>query len=409
MHKAQEHKYMKGVHSILKIILFFYTRLFSIRSTISPEVKSQKAPYLLLSNHIGTWDPFVVGFFLKDPIHFVSSEAVFRDRFMRMILSRMGVIPKKKNIKDTKVIRTMVTTVNNNNSVGLFPEASRSWTGRTMYIDTSTAKLIKLLNIPVVVSKMKGMQLFNPRWASLLRKTKVMIDFDLVISKDALLQLNEEEIHAKIVKALYHNEVEYQRIQMNRLYSFHRAEYISFVLFVCPECHSIGKIKNHFNDFECNECSSKWHIDAYGFFKGMGHQSKFDNIIDWYDWQLKYFDTFIDEMASGSNEKPVFSDKNMLVFKEKGKGFKRIGKCKMIFYIDRIELHFTEKNKLIMDIKEIQTLSPQLRERIEIQYKDTAYRILSRKKGVSGLKWEMACNRIWKNYDQDYKLSNYFK
>jgi hypothetical protein len=236
-----------------------------------------------------------------------------------------------------------------------------------------------------------------------------MIDFDLVISKEALQLLSEEEIHHKIVKALYHNEVDYQRIHMNKLYSFHRAEYISFVLFACPECHSVGKIKNHHNDFECAECASKWHIDAYGFFKGLGHQSKFDNIIDWYDWQLSYFDSYIDKKSKESADKPVFSDNNMLVFKEKGKGFRRMGKCDMLFFIDRIELHFYNNEKLIMDMKDIQTLSPQLRERIEIQYKDSAYRVLSRKKGVSGLKWEMACNRIWKNNEQEYKLSNYFK
>ncbi len=409
MVKDQEYKYMKGMHSILKVILFFYTRLFSIRPTISPQVKELKAPYLLLSNHIGTWDPFVIGSFLSPPIHFVSSDAVFRDRFMRILLIRMGVIPKKKNIRDSKVIRTMLSTINNNNCVGLFPEASRSWTGRTMHIDASSAKLIKFLNVPVVTAKMKGMQLFNPRWGSLLRKTKVFIDFELSLSKEEVAELSEKEIYEKIVRELYHNEVEYQRKARNKLYSFHRAEYISYVLFLCPNCHSIGKIENHHNNFECLDCTSKWHIDSYGFFEGNGHQSKFDNIIDWYDWQIEYFDSFINEKISVLDPAILFSDKNMLVFMERGNGFKRLGKCDMNFFIDRIELNFNNGTQMFLPIKEIQTLSPQLRERIEMTYDDKAYRILSRKKGVSGLKWEMACNSIWKNEGQEYKRSSYFK
>jgi 1-acyl-sn-glycerol-3-phosphate acyltransferase len=400
---------MKGMHAILKVVLFIYTRLFSIRSNISPKVKELNAPYLLVSNHIGTWDPFVVGYFLSQPIHFVSSDAVFRDRFMRMLLIRMGVIPKKKNIKDTKVVRTMLSTIKNNNCIGLFPEASRSWTGRTMHIDPSTAKLIKLLNVPVVTAKMKGMQLFNPRWASLLRKTKVIIDFELSLSKDDVAKLSESEIYEKIKRELFHDEVAYQRKHLIKVFSFHRAEYISYVLFICPECHSIGKITNHRNNFECSDCASKWHINTFSFFEGIGHQSKFDNIIDWYDWQFEYFESFIKQKAEASNSAILFSDKNMLVFQENGNGFKRVGKCDMNFFIDRIELNFYNGKQMLLPIKEIQTLSPQLRERIEMTYDDKAYRILSRKKGVSGLKWELACNSIWKNEGQEYKRSSYFK
>ena len=409
MVKDQEFKYMKGMHAILKVFLSIYTRLFSIRPIISPQVKSLRTPYLLLSNHIGTWDPFVIGSFLSPPIHFVSSDAVFRDRFMRMLLMRMGVIPKKKNVKDTKVIRTILATIKNNNCVGLFPEASRSWTGRTMHIDSSSAKLIKFLNVPVVTANMKGMQLFNPRWASLLRKTKVFIDFELTLTKEEVAFLSEEDIYNKIKKALYHNEVEYQRKVKNRLYSFHRAEYISYVLFLCPNCHSIGHIHTRYNNFECSDCTSKWHIDPYGFFEGKEHQSKFDNIIDWYDWQLDFFNSYIEGKAETKDPSILFSDENMLVFIEEGKGFKRLGKCKMNFYIDRIELNFYNGKQLILPSDEIQTLRPQLRERIEVFYDAKAYRILSRKKGVSGLKWEMACNAIWKKEGQEYKLSNYFK
>lgn len=409
MQKDQEHKYMKGVLAILRGFLFVYTRIFSIRSNISPEVKKLKAPYLLLANHVGTWDPFVVGSFLDPPIHFVSSDAVFRDRFMRMLLTRLGVIPKKKNVKDTLVIRKMISCIRNENCIGLFPEASRSWTGRTMNIDSSTAKLVKLLNVPVVCAKMKGMQLFNPRWGTMLRKTKVEIDFELSLWPEKIKDLSESEIIEIIRKDLYHNEVEYQRKHMNKLHSSFRAEYISYVLFTCPTCNSVGKIESHRNDFHCISCKGKWHIDPYGFFKGRDHKTKFDNIIDWYDWQQNYFTSFIQRHIDAGNSDSIFSDDNMKVFKEKNKGFRRVGKCKMYFFIDRIELHYKNGEVEILNLDQIQTLSPQLRERIEITHDGQAIRIVGKKKGVSGLKWEMACNTVWKNKGQGYKLSTYFK
>lgn len=408
MQKEQKHKYAKGMHSFLRVFLYAYTRIFSIRSKISREVKELEMPYLLLSNHIGTWDPFVVGYFLDAPIHFVSSDAVFRDRFMRFLLTKMGVIPKKKNIKDTKVVRTMLSVIKNNNCIGLFPEASRSWTGRTMYIDPATAKLIKLLKVPVVSAKMKGMQLFNPRWATRLRMTRVIIDYQVSLSKEEVLKLDESEILKILRKDLYHNEVEYQRIQQNKIYSFEKAEYISYVLFTCPECNSIGEIKTKGDDFHCTSCKSKWHVNRLGFFEGVNHTSKFDNINDWYDWQLNHFNLFIKEKVDSNYKEVLFSDENMILFKERRRGFRRVGLCDMHFYIDRIEIHFHNGKGMTFLIKEIQTLSPQLRERIEILYDDTAYRIKGRRKGVSGLKWEMACNTVWKKEEQEYKLSTYF-
>lgn len=409
MAKEQEYKYYPGVHGFLRFFLFIYSRLFNIRANISPEDKKRKGPYILLSNHIGTWDPFVIGGFLKPKIHFVSSDAVFRDRIMSFFLTRMGVIPKKKNVKDTKVIRTMISVINNGNCIGLFPEASRSWIGRTMYIDESTAKLIKLLKVPVMTARMKGMQLFNPRWATFLRKTKVRIDYELALTKEDVLFMNEDEIIRVVRERLYHNEVDYQREHMNKLLCSVKAQYISYVLFTCPKCHSIGKIATKGNNFHCTSCNSQWYVDSYGFFEGRNGDSKFDNIIDWYDWQLKYFEDFIQQKIDSSASGIIFSDKNMVFFKEKRNRFMRMGLCIMNFYIDRIELIFKDDKKFIMPISDIQTLSPQLRERIEIFFDNKAYRIRGRRKGVSGLKWEIACNVVWKNLGQEYKLSNYLK
>jgi 1-acyl-sn-glycerol-3-phosphate acyltransferase len=283
-----------------------------------------------------------------------------------------------------------------------------------MYIDASTAKLIKLLNVPVVTAKMKGMQLFNPRWGTWLRKTKVLIDYNLCLQQDDIKQLSEKEILLKIRTALYHNEVDYQREQMNTVHSFRKAEYISFVLFLCPSCRSIGKIKTKGNNFSCTSCNATWHINSFSFFESHGQENTFDNIIDWYDWQLTEFSSFIQSKIAehtinkDTEKELLFSDHNMIVLKEKNKGFRRVGVSTMNFYIDRIEFVFSEKKKMIFYIRDIETLSPQLRERIEIFYQGKAYRVRGRKRGVSGLKWEIACNNVWKDLGQDYKLSTYF-
>ena len=99
----------------------------------------------------------------------------------------------------------------------------------------------------------------------------------------------------------------------------------------------------------------------------------------------------------------------MKVFHEKKLGFRRMGLASLHMFIDRIEIRFSNGQTKVMLLNEIETLSPQLRERIEITHNGEAYRLVGKRMGVSGLPFEIACNMVWKNSGQSYKVSTYFK
>lgn len=389
--------------------MFLFTKLFRISAQVPEEVKKLKGPYLLLSNHIGLFDPFVIGYFLNEPVQFVSSDAAFHTRFMRWFLSNLGVIKKKKNIRDGQMIRDLITVLKNGNSVGIFPEGTRSWTGSTLPIDASLGKLVKLLNVPVVSAKLKGMQLFNPRWYPGTRPTKVEIDYSLSISQDELKTLNPDEIFSKILKDLKHDEVEYQRKMKNVIQSSHRAEYINHVLYICPECHSIGQMKSKGNNFGCFNCGSKIHIDDYGFFEPLNRELlKFDNIRDWFNWQTKEMRKLIEFHYKKGTTEALFFDDDMDFFEEEGKFLKKVGSGRLSFFIDKIVFNIPYGKTIELPISEIQTISPQLKERIELFYQDKALRIVGQDRGVSGVKWEIATNTIWCITGKKHKVSTYF-
>lgn len=175
------------------------------------EVKQLKTPYLVLANHVGFWDPFLAGHFLKPFTHFVSSDAVFRNPLLRFFLTRLGTIPKKKNMRDSQVIRDIVAVINQGENVGIFPEAVRNWSGVTSPMDSSIGKLIKMLKVPVVVPVLKGMHILNPRWAYNLRSYPMCIEYKLVFTKEQVKNLNSEELYKGLVKAMYHDDVAFQK------------------------------------------------------------------------------------------------------------------------------------------------------------------------------------------------------
>ncbi|HAF30181.1 MAG TPA: hypothetical protein DCG75_14160 [Bacteroidales bacterium] len=406
--KAYPTKYY--IRFIAYFIFSVFGIIYRIKKKLPAEVKKLKAPYLLLSNHVGHWDPFIVGNSLPKFTHFVASDASMRAGVNKFFMTRLGTIPKKKNMKDTKVIRDIISVLKQGENIGIFPEAVRNWAGSTMNMDRSTVKLIKMLKVPVIVAVLKGMNLFNPRWAKKIRRTKLEVEYKILFTAEQVMSLSDDEIFEKLKTYLSHDEVEYQRKHMNKIYSESRAEHISFALYVCPECNAIDSFRAGDNNFKCSNCNYDIHIDEYGFFErpitGTLH---FDNIRDWYKWEGKWLVNYVNKMFDEQSVNIVFEDKNSKIYHTPSGGdLDFIGIADIRLFIDRIEIDFTDKDKCIhMNFNELQTISPQINDRLEIYYKSEAYRAIGEREGVSALKWEVAVNAIWRKLGQEAKLAPY--
>ncbi len=405
-HFKHHYFYVKLVHGLL----YFFVRRYRVKANISEAVKNIDEPYLMLCNHVGSYDPFLVSKFIKKQPHFVSSDAVMRDPVIGFLFRKLGVIPKKKNVKDSQVIRDMVTVARAGGSIGLFPEGARTWTGTSLNYDPVIGKLVKLLKIPVITVKMKGMQLSNPRWGQKLRRVAMEIDYELAFTKEQIAEAGTQEIFDKINKDLFHDEVDWQRSKMHKITSDQRAEFIEYVLFLCEECESIGKIKSGGNDFECSKCGRKTHVNEYGFFENKAQKPQlFDNIRDAYNWQRTTFESYIQKHFHNKTFAPLFSDENMLIYKEVNYKMELIGKAALLFYINRIVIKLEEGKAMEFPIKDISVLNPQFKERIEVTYNNENYRFVGEKPGVSGLKWEIATSKIWELTGEGKKRSTYLQ
>jgi 1-acyl-sn-glycerol-3-phosphate acyltransferase len=400
------------IRFLVWIVFTVFIKLYRIKKNMPDEIKVLKPPYLLLGNHVGYWDAFIIGHFLPHFTHFISSDATFRQPFMRFFLTRLGTIPVKKNTRDTQVVRDMISVIKQGENVGIFPEALRSWTGSSFKMDASIAKFIKLLNVPVVVATAKGMSLFNPRWSTKFRFTKVVIDYNLVFTKEALRDMSSQDIALKLNKAFYHDEVAYQQKKMHKIYSKHKAEHIGYALYLCPNCQTIDNFKASGNNFFCTHCKYDIYINSFGFFERIsGGKLFFNNIRDWYSWEEKYLLNHVKKMFDNKDNSCIFKDINSKYYHSNSNG-------KMVFvdtvnlklFIDRIEIeHLSNNTTITFNLSDLQTINPQINERLEVYYTDKAYRFVGGKSGVSGLKWEVAVNALWQKTGQFHKLSAYIE
>ena len=394
---------------LAKIISLIFIKRFKVELKISDEIKNLEGPFILLSNHVGTYDPFLIGYPLKQAVHYVASDAVFKDKILGFFMRNLGAIPKKKNVRDTTLIRDILTVIKRGEPVGLFPEGTRSWTGNTLPFDPSIVKLLRLLKVPVVTAKIKGMSLFNPRWGYLPRSTsKTEIEYEIALSKEDFKNLSENEIWKRLNTSIFHNEIEFQKENQIKIKSNKRAEFIDHVLFLCPKCNSIGSMTSEGNECTCSKCGYEIHVNEFGFFENTEENLYFDNISNWYEWQEKELLNLTLERLSTKSTDVIFEDKNMKIYKANSKHkFELLGKADIKFHIDRMEIDFDNGDKKIMYLDKLQTINPQLRERIELIYENNDYRFVGSKPGVSGIKYDVAANAVWKFIGQEFKLSPY--
>jgi 1-acyl-sn-glycerol-3-phosphate acyltransferase len=393
------------------VVFTTFSRLYNIRCHMPAEVRKLKPPYLVLGNHIGLWDPFVTGNFLPHFTHFVASDAAFRSQFMGFFLKRLGAIPVKKNMRDTKVIRDIIAVIRKGHNVGIFPEAVRNWAGTSFPLDISIAKLIKLLKVPVVSPVMKGMNLFNPRWSRNLRRARVDVHYTLLLTPEKIAGLSESEILEVLKKGIYHDEVDFQRKALIPIRSTKKAEHISHALYLCPECKSIDSFRCSGNEFLCEDCGYDIAIDRYGFFaRKNGDKLFFDNIRDWYYWQEGYLINHVKEKLRNNNSGPFFRDEGSRVFSSNGNSKKSdLGEADISLFHDRISFRFRNGEERDLNFNDLKTINPQVNEELEIYYGDEAIKVVGARPGVSALKWEVAMNAIWRQLGQSSKLSPYIK
>ncbi len=389
-------------------MIWVLKKVFKISANIPDEVANINEPYLLLANHYGRYDPFIIGDFIKKKPNFVSSDAILRSPIYGPLFRGLGAIPKKKGMRDSHVVREMKKVIDQGGSIGLFPEATRTWSGVTHYIDPSIAKLAKLLAVPIIIAKMKGAYAFDPRWARPLRRSRMEIDYSVAINKQQLKELSSEEVMKIINEGLAHDDIAYAIEQYLIIKSNHRAEYIERMLFQCPQCESFNGFISAGNSFSCNSCSYTIEIEPSGFFTSTD-AVLFDNPRDWFEWQNKNFVKHIVSALQSPSNQPLFEAESMEIHEAIGNGkMIRKGIGKVSFYQDRIDVACSNRNRSLAH-SDITSLSPQFKERIELFYKDKAYRFGSTKHQEPGVKWELAINTVWNSTQEQFKLSPYFK
>ena len=348
-----------------------------------------RPPYLVMANHNCVFDPFMIADFVPEPISYVVSDAAFRKKLMGWALGLVGSIPKTKAISDLGTIKNIMAIREKGGVVGIFPEGQSPWDGHSFPIVYATAKLVRFLKIPVIIAHKKGAYFSMPRWAKSKRKGKVLISFELGLTKEELKSSSLDDIYKKLTKFFDHDEYEVQKRDMVRFTGEDRAEYLEIALFVCPECRKIGVMESKGDNFYCKECGYSVYYNEYCFFEREGGKPYHETIRDWNVWQIEYLSGYLSQRGRENAGEAILQDEEIDVhtgYKTNPLEFQGSGRLSL--YSDRLVFESEDiEEAFLFPIEKILGTNVHEDEKLEFYCNDTLYRIDSKNKRLSMYKW----------------------
>ena len=138
--------------------------------------------FLLASNHISHFDPFLISLAVRRKIDWMTMAEFFRPSALGFFLRSIDAFPAERDRADLKTIRTAINRLKSGRVVGLFPEGGIRDGANSLLegapLRPGAATLAQIADVPVVPCVILGTDRFYSRkqWLP-FRRTPVWIAF----------------------------------------------------------------------------------------------------------------------------------------------------------------------------------------------------------------------------------------
>ena len=295
---------------------------------------------IILSNHQTNLDFLAVFAAFNKPIYTIGSENLFAGNFGKFLTKDLGFIPKKKGASDIRTAISMLKIIKEGGSLLFYPEGNRTYAEFQFKIDVETIKVLKKLNVPIVIFNMQGGTGASPRFKHKNRRGSFTgIIRDILKPEDYQKMTNDE------LQQLITYELRVYDSESGNLYkSNRRAEYLEREFFLCPKCNHTSTLVSKKNIIKCTNCGIEIEYTEDMKFKSEDPDFKFQKHLDWWNYQKQYI-----RNLNINNDDIIFADNDVKLFKSMPYQKKvLISKGKM--YITRDKFVVGEKEFLLKDI-----------------------------------------------------------
>jgi len=117
-------------------------------------------PVILAANHVTTFDVFPMQFALPRPIFFMGKAELFKNSLMDLFLRNLSGFPVNRGEKDQWAMRHAAKVLAHGQTLGMFPEGTRSRGKGLKVAKTGSARLAIEANCPIAPMAIVGSDQF---------------------------------------------------------------------------------------------------------------------------------------------------------------------------------------------------------------------------------------------------------
>lgn len=155
----------------------------------------ETGPLLLVSNHQSLLDPILVGLACHHrQFYALARSSLFRHRFFAWLIGMLNAIPVERGSSDTAAMRKCIDMLQQGQALLIFPEGTRTRTGRTEAFSAGTMLVIKRAKPMVLPVAIEGAHDAWPREKKLPRLTgRIGVMYGQPIPAQQLLAMGSGE------------------------------------------------------------------------------------------------------------------------------------------------------------------------------------------------------------------------
>ena len=258
----------------------------------TPEIARIDGPCIVIPNHVTNFDPILVSLSFPDnQMYYVASEHIFRLGLITKLLDWLvSPIPRRKGAGGADAVLTIMRRIRDGASIGLFAEGDSSWDGRRVDIFPSTGKLVRASGATLVTYRLEGGHLSLPRWGRGVRRGAMRGHVVGVYPPEQLKAMKPAEIVSIIDRDIYEDAFEREAREQTRFVGRDAAENLETLLYICPECGQVGRLRSAGVWIRCDGCGFSRRYTETGAFVPA---EPFADPGEWDRWQREKAKTLL--------------------------------------------------------------------------------------------------------------------
>ena len=144
------------LYGLLQIIFGLLFKLVFRAKIIGRENMPKEGAVILAANHMSNWDPPFVATFLSRPVSYMAKIELFKNPIFGRAITSCHAFPVKRGAADRGAIKAAIQVLKQGRCLGLFPEGTRSRTGKMRKAEAGVGLIASMTGAPVVPAAIIG-------------------------------------------------------------------------------------------------------------------------------------------------------------------------------------------------------------------------------------------------------------